>query len=61
MFRAVYQAHKTMLRQSTLDNYQAVLGHYLDKEWGLARGRDGGDVCGKLELFDKMILRGLEN
>ena len=60
MFRAVYQAHKAMLRFTRLDNYQAVLGHYLDREWGLARGREGADVCGKLKEFDKMVKRGME-
>ena len=48
MFRAVYQAHKAMLMFTRLDNYQAVLGHYLEREWGLARGREWGDVYGKL-------------
>ena len=60
MFRAVYQAHKAMLRFTRLDNYQAVLGHYMEKEWGLARGREGGDVCGNLNEFDKMVKRGME-
>ena len=61
MFRAVYQAHKKLLRFTRLGNYQAVLGHYLAREWGLARGRNGGDVCGKLKEFDKMVLRGIED